>query len=287
MSGIALEHPLIRRYLRELDAAFAGSPAGTARELREQITAHLEDTLPAGASDQEVTDALARLGSPASLAAEASAGEPAPSPAAQARHRIRAALARRTWRFWSITAAAVILVGSATGYVTAMQTAGSLQPGPGEGWWYLQDATHDVSTSADGVDQDTVTIRPGQRQGLLFEIYNPSDWTQIVLGPADGWAQSLGSTFAQFGVSAPGSQADGTPRNPRSARYSLPGEIPPHQTRVLRVLWTSRDCMQNGGANIMDRVILRVRVGLSTRTETILLNQAWALAGTAASECSQ
>jgi hypothetical protein len=287
MSGTALDHPLIRHYLRELDAALAGSPAGTARELREQITAHLEDTLQAGASDQEVTDGLARLGSPASLAAEARASGPAPSPAAQARHRMRAQLARRTWRFWTITAAAVILAGSATGYVTAMQTASALQPGPEEGWWYLQDATHHVMTSADGVEQDTAAIRPGQRQGLLLEIYNPSDWTQTILGPADHWAQSPGSTFAQFRVSAPGSQPGGTPRDPRSARYTLPGEIPPHQSRVLRVLWTSRDCMQNGAANIMDRVVLRVRIGWNIRTETIPLNQAYALTGTAGSECPQ
>jgi hypothetical protein len=285
MSGTALEHPLIRGYLRELDAALAGSPAGQARELREQITAHLEDTLPPGASDQEVAATLARLGSPASLAAEARAGRPAPSPAARVARRMLAALSRRTWRFWSITAAAVILVGFPTSYATAALTVGALQPGPAEGWWYLQDATHDVSTSADGVEQDTVAIRPGQRQGLFLIVYNPSDWTQTVLGPADHWFQSPGSLFAQFGVSAPGSEHGGYPRDPRAVRYSLPGDIPPHQWRALRVMWTSNECLSKGGANIMDRVILRVRVGWNTRTETIPLNQAYALSGTTQSQC--
>jgi hypothetical protein len=288
MSGTALDHPLIRSYLRELDAAFAGSPAGQARELREQITAHLQDALPAGASDQEVAAALARLGSPASLAAEDSAGRPAPSPAARATRatrRMLAALSRRTWRFWSIAAAAVILAGSATGYATAVLTAGGLQPGPAEGWWYLRDATHGVVTSADGVEQDTVAIRPGQRQGLFLIIYNPSGWTQTVLGPADHWWQSPGPPLAQFGVSAKGSEHGGYPRDPRSARYSLPGDIPPHQWRALRVMWTSDDCLQEGGANIMDRVILRVRIGWRIRTETILLNQAYALTGTSQSQC--
>ena len=111
MSGTALDHPLIRGYLRELDAALAGSPIEQARELREQITAHLEDVLPAGAGEQEVAAALARLGSPASLAAEARAGRPAPSPAARATRRMLAALSRQTWRFWSIAVATVILVG--------------------------------------------------------------------------------------------------------------------------------------------------------------------------------
>jgi len=46
---------------------------------------------------------------------------------------MRAALSRRTWQFWSIAAAALILTGSATSYVTAVQTAGVLQPGPEEG----------------------------------------------------------------------------------------------------------------------------------------------------------
>jgi hypothetical protein len=72
MSGTALDHPLIRDYLRELDAAFSASPAGQARELREQI-------------------------------------------------------------------------------------------------------------------------RPGQRQGYYIHLYNPSDWTQTVLGPADGSRLSPGS----------------------------------------------------------------------------------------------
>ena len=287
MSGPALEHPLIRGYLRELDTALAGSPVGQARELREQITAHLEDVLPAGASEQEVAAALARLGSPASLAAEARAGRPAPSPAARAARRLLAALSRQTWRFWSISAATVILVGFPAGYATAVLTVGALQPGPTEGWWYLQDATHDVSTSADLVQQDTVAIRPGQRQGLLFTISNPTDWTQTVLGPADHWAQSPGSTFAQFGVSAPGSNWDGSPVDARTARYTLPGDIPPHQSRVLRILWTSEDCMPAGVGTIIDRVILRVRIGWTARTETILLNQAWALTGTAQSACSQ
>lgn len=42
MSGTALDHWLVRAYLRELDAALRGVPAAQARELTEQITAHLE-----------------------------------------------------------------------------------------------------------------------------------------------------------------------------------------------------------------------------------------------------
>ena len=73
MSGTALDHWLVRAYLRELDAALRGVPAAQARELTEQIIAHLEDALGPAAGDQEVAAALSRLGSPADLAAEAGA----------------------------------------------------------------------------------------------------------------------------------------------------------------------------------------------------------------------
>jgi hypothetical protein len=285
MSGTALDHPLIRGYLRELDAAFAGSPAGPARELREQIAAHLQDALSPGAGDQEVAAALARLGSPASLAAEARGDVPAPSLTAQAGRRIRAALTRRTWRFWSIAAAAVLVAGSVASYVTAVQTAGVLQAGAGGGWWYRQDSTRQVMTSAAGAQQDTVPVRPGQRQGLFFIIYNPSDWTQTVLGPAGRSWQSPGSLFAQFGVSAPGAGHGGYPGDPHSVRYGLPGDIPPHQWRALRVTWTSSSCLENGTTSGMDQLVLRVRIGWSVRTETIPLGWEYALSGTAGSQC--
>jgi hypothetical protein len=60
MSGTALGHPLVRDYLRELDGALRGLPAAQARELREQITAHLDDALGSAAGDQEVAVTLGR-----------------------------------------------------------------------------------------------------------------------------------------------------------------------------------------------------------------------------------
>jgi hypothetical protein len=46
MSETVLEHPLVRQYLRALDAACVTLPAERARELREQIAAHLDEALP-------------------------------------------------------------------------------------------------------------------------------------------------------------------------------------------------------------------------------------------------
>jgi Nitrate and nitrite sensing len=83
MSGTVLDHWLVRGYLRELDAVMRGLPAAQARELREQITAHLDDALGPDADDYEVAATLSRLGSPADLAAEAGAasGSSGPRPA--------------------------------------------------------------------------------------------------------------------------------------------------------------------------------------------------------------
>jgi uncharacterized membrane protein len=75
MSVAVVEHPLVRDYLRRLAAACASLPATQARELRDQIIAHLDEALPPDAADDEVIAELARLGSPAALAAEA-AGAP-------------------------------------------------------------------------------------------------------------------------------------------------------------------------------------------------------------------
>jgi hypothetical protein len=116
MSGTALEHRLVRGYLRELDAAMRGWPAAAARELREQITAHLEDALGPGAGDQEVAATLSRLGSPAGLAAEAGAAGGSSSP------RFAPGSSRRRWRL-----AAVIAVPTlAAAALGALQISGDV-----------------------------------------------------------------------------------------------------------------------------------------------------------------
>jgi Nitrate and nitrite sensing len=80
MSGTVLDHWLVRGYLRELDAVMRGLPAVQARELREQITAHLDDALGPDAGDHDVAATLSRLGSPADLAAEAGAASGSTGP---------------------------------------------------------------------------------------------------------------------------------------------------------------------------------------------------------------
>lgn len=116
MSGTALDHRLVRDYLAELDAAMRGLPAAQARELREQITAHLDDALGPDAGDQEVAATLRRLGSPADLAAEAEAASGSPGP--------RVARSTRPTRWRLAAAIAVPVVTAATlGALQARSTA--------------------------------------------------------------------------------------------------------------------------------------------------------------------
>ena len=52
--------------------------------------------------------------------------------------------------------------------------------------------------------------------------------------------------------------------------------------RLLRILWTF-GLNSPGGSTIIQDMILRVRVGLITRTEDLQLGNAWAITGTSTS----
>jgi hypothetical protein len=297
MAGTALNHPLVRDYLRELDTALAGLPAEQAGELREQITSHLDDVLGPEASDQEAAAALGRLGSPRELAAEAGAGPGAAAAGAgagtapaevQARGRrrpLRTALARLSWRARLILAAAIIATGGATGYTVAAFTAGGLASTGEQGWWYSQDAAHQVMTQADSAMQTTVPIRPGQRQGLWFDVYNPSGWSQTVIGFGSNSGHGPDAEIAQLGVAAKG-RTEENPASLDTGGYRLPEVIPPHSWRIVRVMWTNSPCEPGEGIGSVDGFTLSVRVGIFTRSETIPLAQAYALSSSGpASPC--
>jgi hypothetical protein len=65
-------HPLVRSYLRDLRVALRQLSPDRARELGEQIRAHLEESVPPDADAQAVTDTLRRLGTPGQLAGPSS-----------------------------------------------------------------------------------------------------------------------------------------------------------------------------------------------------------------------
>jgi hypothetical protein len=277
MTGTALDHPLVRGYLRDLDSAFAALPAEEARELREQITAHLDDALRPDSDDQEVALTLLQLGSPSNLAAEASAG------GAQRSRRARRGWPRLGRRGWTLTAGAVIIVAAVSGYIIAVDTAAPIQVANASSWWFPRDSARAVDTQADGAEQTAIPIRSGQEQGFAITVHNPSDWTQTVLGPA-GYGNSPGSLTAQIGVATADPYHGGGVFLP--LHYKLPESIPPHQTRALRVLWTSTFCLGKGGSQGINQVTLRVRVGTFTRTETIQLPEGFFVSGPSQGRCS-
>jgi hypothetical protein len=277
MTDAALDHPMVRDYLRQLTEALASLPPPRAAELRDQIAGHLDDELAPGASDEEVADAIRRVGTPADLAREAGA---------RPRRTLRSVIRRRSWRFWTSLSVVIATAGVLIGLLISIETAPVLRFDGSAGWWYPQDYKHEVDTSADAAEQSTVPVRWHQQQGFFVEIQNLSGYTQTVLGYAPGTAQSPGNALtAQLGLSA-AQYAHGDAGDPKTQRYVLPVSIPPGQSRYLRVLWTQGVCMAAGSTQSIDELTLRVRVGWITRTEAVGIGQAWAVEGTRQSTCA-
>jgi len=290
MSDTALDHRLVQDYLSELDAALRGLPAEQARELKEQISAHLEEALRPGADDQEVAAALSELGSPAEIAAEArtagGASVRTPSP-----RKARTRSARVRGFIWVAVGLAVILAVAGARYADKYRSAAPLQYWNNTGdWWYPQDANHENIATADNATQNTASIRSGQRQGYVIAVYNPTNVTETVVGDASGetgW-NSPGSATEQLTVSrsyvdvANGVVGENAAQN---IRFGLPVSIPPLQMRLVRVLWTSDLCLQKGEANGINVLYLRVRVGWFTKTEAIP-QEDWLLIGPSHGRCT-
>ena len=288
MSNTSHGHERVRSYLRELDAVLRGAPAGKARELKEQIAAHLDDAIAPDADAEHITEVLDRLGSPADLAADVARPVLAPAAAfgltgAWFRWRLAQVLLR-TWIVLGVTA---VLAGTTTDYLLTYAAPSPLQFDGEYRWWYLQDWTHARDTFADNSTESTVPARPGQRQGLYFGIYNPSGVTQTVLGPGngiDGFWDSLGMQPGQIRVSAP-KHSVFTIGGEEGVKFVLPGAIPPHQYRFVRVIWVSNSCLGTGGGASFDALVLRVRVGWFLKTETIQFGRAFGLSGARHQNC--
>jgi len=272
-----LKDPQVLAYLRMLDAATAALPAARSRELREQIEAHLEEVLAPDASEAEVDAELRKLGHPLVLAAEAG---PVPVSAVI---RLRNRLSRVRWWAWTSIGAVIAAAATVLTYVLVVQNVQPLDQDGLSTWYFPQDVAHSVTTSGGTVTQFTVPERFGQQQGFVVTIANNSDWTQTVIGAAGRAPLSLSPAEVTVGSNA---AADLGGWMDSHVRWDLPGTIPPHSVRVLRVLWTPDMCMTPGGAAGTSKLLLRVRVGLITRTEDIPLEVVWTLSGIKAAACS-
>ena len=274
MSGTTLDHPLVRDYLRELDFALALLPAAQAGELTEQITAHLDDALAPGAGDEEVAAVLSRLGRPADLAAEARAS---------AGHRAGAnpgpQTPRRGWLGWAALGVTLAVAATIIVYVLVVTSVAPLQARGPSGWWFRRDAARATYAQADGARQTSVPVRDGQLQGLAVTLYNPTSWTQTILG------QWQGSNAPGNAVRSRITVATGTGRDFRRLRYVRPASIPPHQSRWVRLLWVSDTCLIKGSSQGNDELRLQIRVGWVDRVEIVPLRQGWYVAGPSRGSC--
>jgi hypothetical protein len=113
-------------------------------------------------------------------------------------------------------------------------------------------------------------------------VNNDSDWTQTVLSVGPHF-QPLSFAPLQAAVGS-GKWADmGSGAGPIS--WSSPGSIPPHSSRMLRVLWHTDYCMPPGEGVVLQEIVLTVRVGIFTRTEVVPLFFAWGVAGIKRTQC--
>jgi len=291
MTGTITDHPLVRDYLRDLDAAMRVLPAAQAREIREQITGHLDEALPPDADDEEIAAALSRLGPPGSLAAEAMARGSGTVPGTDAPVTAGILIGRRLERVrgrtWLIAAVAVTLVVLAAFRTVTFLTAGQLENGAFNlgYWWYAQDIRHNVLATANDSTQNTAPVRSGQRQGFVVELYNGTGVAQTITGDGSGPSigfNNPGGTDEQVAVS----QGPFTSHDPHSYRYAPTGVVPPGQSRLVRVTWISGTCLQKGESQGVTQLILRVRVGWFTRTEVIPLSNGFYLIGPSQDHCA-
>jgi hypothetical protein len=265
MSETALAHPLVAGYLRQFDAAASVLPVDRARELREQIVAHIEDAAGPGAGDAQIAAVLSGLGPARLLVAEAAAATGK-----------RPWVFRVGWKGWALTGALVLAVAAVSGYYIRISSVGPLTVEGSSGWWYPQDYTRQVTTEADLATQTTVPIRPGRRQGFFIQLFNFTAMTQTVTGSGlDGFGPN-GGTSVQVTMST--SDPYRTGNDPHAVSYaSLPVSIPPGQSRNLRITWISHGCLSKLNVAGMDAVELQVRVGWTTRTEYIQFDEGFFL----------
>ena len=280
MSGTVLENVLVRQYLRELSLECITLPVAQARELRGQIAAHLDEALAPDATNEEVEEELARLGSPWSLAT-AAVGPVRPA----GWRRLRNWLGHVRWWAWVALGLVVTMAGTGAGVVISMRTAAPLTQLSMLGPYFPQDQTRDSFTQAGDTTQLTIPQRYRQEQGFVINIVNDSDWTQTVLGVAQP------PEFFSFS-NRPVQIAIGTDKEvdlggmDNLVRWSSTGSIPPHSVGALRVLWDSNICWIPGTPpQYIQDVELIVRVGTDTRTEDIHLFDAVAVAGNKGAQC--
>lgn len=173
--------------------------------------------------------------------------------------------------------AAVALLGV---FVIEPRTAPPLHAANTQGWVYPQDGDVASDTSIGGVSQTVVPIRRGQMQGIVFDVLNPSRYSQTILGLVPDEIMP-GSHPGEARLTVAKS---GTAQNPQPNGYADHAAVPPHQSRFVEITWPSDNCEADGATESIDGVSLRVRVFGVTRTERVALISQVGVRGTPASD---
>lgn len=183
-------------------------------------------------------------------------------------------------RFWVVTAAVLAAVALLGVFVVEPTTAPPLRAADTWGWIYPQDGNVASHTSIGFVSQSIVPIRRGQTQGIVFNVVNPSRYSQTILGLVpDELMPGSHRGEARLVVATSGNAQD-------SAQYGYADQaaVPPHQSRFVEITWPSDQCEADGATESIDAVSLRVRVFGVTRTEHVPLMSEVGVRGTPASD---
>ena len=249
MSGTALDHPLVRDYLRDLGQALAVLPPG-AGQRADRADHRPPGRGPAARHHRRRDRGRPGPAGPPGRPGRRGHGRPTPrSRPGQPAERRRLRWPRLGWRRWTAIGAAVLIVAAGAGYLIAMATTAPIQfanvyclvvpaglhprgrhPGRRE-------------TADHGADP----LRPAA--GVCHHHHQSK---RLARDRARARLRSgqPGSRSVQIGVSPLNVDNGGFPT--RRLRFYRPFTIPPHQTRILRVMWTS-DHLPAPGPDERDR----------------------------------
>jgi hypothetical protein len=189
----------------------------------------------------------------------------------------RGKLVRPPWTrwFWAVTAFLLAVLGVLGVTEIAPRTATPLRAAGTLGWIFPQDGEHASYASAAGGSQVTVPVRSGAPQGVYFDVYNPSDLSQTIVGlqPDMYLPGRLGRV--QVGVSGATYYAG----NSADAVFADHVSIAPHQTRWVRLTWQSTTCEVAARSSVIATVRLVVKVRSVERNESIHLPIAFGVDG--------
>jgi hypothetical protein len=190
---------------------------------------------------------------------------------------VRIRLGRAVWAVIAAVFAAVALLGV---FVVEPRTAPPLHAANTQGWIYPQDGNVANETSIGAVSETVVPIRRGQMQGIVFDVLNPSRYSQTILGLVpDEIMPGSHPGEARLTVATSGDAQDS-----QQYRYADHAAVPPHQSRFVEITWPSDNCVPTGAVVSIDSVSLRVRVFGLTRTERVPLISQVGVRGTPASD---